>query len=247
MPRSRKWKLFWWTLPAVVVLLVVAAVILLLWFWSLRAAADFQEGEYESAEASYRRQAAVSEVFPEPWKAIYNEGTTQLADGRYEEANEVLARALERVPPAAEGPDGLKDPDSPECIVRTNLSLTHEGMGDELRAAGDLEEAIEQYRQALDVIGSCTSDGQSAAEQEERPEPQDEWRPDLDEQRQWDKMQSAEEEQEQENEPGSEPPSEPEPTQDPEDPRITELEERNQSAQPTTNTDGQGFGGGQNW
>nr|NLD40820.1 tetratricopeptide repeat protein [Actinomycetales bacterium] len=249
MQSSRRWRLFWWTLPAVIVFLVVGGLLLLLWIWNMQAGSQYREGEYELAEASYRRQGAVSEVFPEPWKAVYNEGTVQLADQRYEESNEVLAVALEEVPEAPVDESGLKDPQSPECMVRTNLSLTFEGMADAKRGAGELEEAIGLYQQALEALGACTSDGESEAEQQERPEPTDGWRPDVDEQRQWDKMQESEQEQEEESSGGNGSPSEPEPStsEAPADPRVQELESRNQSASPTAGPEGEGFGGGQNW
>ncbi|MDO5495013.1 MAG: hypothetical protein Q4G64_04810 [bacterium] len=259
MRNERRWRLFWWTLPAVLVFLVAGGFLLVLTFWNMQAAGRHEAQEYTAAELAFERQRDLTQYFPEPWKAVFNQGTSQLFDERYPDAVGTLEDALEIVPEAPVGEDGTKDPESPECLVRTNLSLSHEGTGDQHLADQQYASAIEAYRAAMDAIGPCTSDGESAAEEEERPEPEPDHQPDEDEQRQWDKSQQAQEEQEQQSGGGGSPPPPPSPSPSPPgggggspsptpvDPRIEELQGRNQSAAPTPGSDGEGYGGGQNW
>lgn len=240
----------------VILSLLAGAFLLTLWIMNLNAGRAYAAEEYTPAEDSYRRQGELSQLVPEPWKAQYNEGTAQLGDGRFDESAVTLEEVLPNVPVAPVGEDGLKDPESDECIVRSNLSMSYEGQGDALRDAGDSEGAIALYVQAMDTIGVCTSDGASASEQTEPPEVDPEWRPDADEKRQWDKLQQSQNEDPSDDpsssspppsseEPSSEEPSSEEPTS--QDPRIEELEQRNQSANEETLPSGGGFGGGQNW
>lgn len=255
MARARNWKLFWWTLPAVVISLLAGAFFITIWAMNLVAGSAYAKGEYQSAEDSYRKQCELSQLVPEPWKARYNEGTAQLADGQYDDSAVTLAEVLPHVP-VAPVTNGLKDPESDECIVRSNLSMSYEGQADVLREAGDLQGAIALYKQAIDTIGACTSDGVSAAEQLEAPVVDPEWRPDADELRQWEKMQQTQQEQQSsdpsqsESESESESPSGGEPTTGETtsvDPRIEEIESRNAEAGRSTLPGGSGYGGGQNW
>ncbi|HZK05983.1 MAG TPA: hypothetical protein VFC82_09075 [Actinomycetaceae bacterium] len=257
-------RLFWWTLPVVVVLALAGVFLLALWAWNLWASSVFASGDYGEAEVAYRRQAAVSELFPEPWKGVYNEGTAQLGDLRFAEAAGTLERALAGIELTPVTPGSGLDQGSPECLIRTNLSLSYEGLGDEARDSGDSAGAIGRYRDALDMIGPCTSDGRSAADQTERPLPVEGVRPDVDEQRQWDKLNEARQRQEEEEQQSIEEGQEREgegdddvddseggegqqPRPEELDPRLQELIERNNEAGAEMGPSGGGFGGGQNW
>ncbi|MHB1290506.1 MAG: hypothetical protein ACYC3U_14645, partial [Georgenia sp.] len=202
-------------------------------------------------------------------------GTADLRAGEQLVGSEELGEALGRVPAGTTGADGEPDPGAPECRVRNNLSLALEGLGDEAAAAGDDAMALAYYEDAMDAIGACTSDGESATRTQPGPV---ETQPDEAEARQRDKADSAD----QGAAPRPEAPPQPDapadpPGQDqdpapepgaptdgpgdaeqpgadqetPTDPRLRELEERNRSAeqdrQEQEQRSGGGLGGGQNW
>lgn len=256
MSAQRNWKLFWWTLPAVLVFVAAGVFLLLLWIWSLTAGQAYANAEHDQAVTSYHRQAQVSEVFPEPWKGPYNEGTATLGLGDYSGAGTLLETALERVPVAPTDANGAKDPESNECFVRTNLSLAYEGQADDARANGDQDGAIGSYNLAMDTVGPCSSNGQSLSpttfdQLNEAPvNYQDET-----EQRQ---LQKRDETQQGNGGDGSQSESEPEPSDEPSggdssptlDPKAEELISQNQQAQQGAGSgsgSGSGTGGGQGW
>ncbi len=258
MNAQRNWKLFWWTLPAVVLFLAIGVFLLILWIWSMTAGKAYADTDYRGAVTSYHRQGQVSEIFPEPWKAPYNEGTSSLALAEYDSAIDLLKTALDRVPEAGVSETGSKHPDAPECLVRTNLSLAYEGEADQFRANGDLDGAIASYNLAMDSVGPCSTDGQSLAPTKlaDLNEPVQNYQ-DETEQRQLTKRDATQDEKDSGDDPSS-PESSPEqsPEQDPsggettsEDPRVQELISINEQAGRGAGSGGggSGSGGGQGW
>jgi hypothetical protein len=136
---------------------------------SALARTAYDAGDHAVAAARYDRLKPLTAVVVEPWKAWFNTGTATLRAGEAFVAAEELRGALVRVPAGTTGDDGAPDPATPECRVRTNLALALETLGDEAIAQGDPAMAVLRYTAAMDVIGPCTSDGESAAEPPEEP------------------------------------------------------------------------------
>ena len=269
---ARLTRRFWIALPFVVLLVLTGVALLFLSVASAFARGDYDAAQYGDSEKSYAVQRTVTTWWPEPWKATFNEGTAQLAQDEFFVARRTLEAALEQVPPAPpapDGPEGALDPNSFECMVRTNLSLAIEGEAVEARAAKNRAEAVAFYNEALDMIAPCTSDGESESDEEEESEDQDQDQDQSDSQSSQDQIEerqqnqrdeTRQEEQESQGNGNGSGQGQGEDEEDdqggggggqqqPEDPRIEELEERNQEAneQGGQSGGGGGFGGGQNW
>lgn len=279
----RDWRRFWLTLPVVVVLSVAGLALLGLYGWAAWARADFTDGDYSAAEGAYRAQHSLTQRFPEPWKGSFNEGTAVLGgalagSGAFADARVLLEEALSEVPEAAAEENGGKPMESAECKVRLNLSLAIEGQALAAAADDDKAGAVAFYDEAMDVIGPCSSDGESEKDSssEEQEQPQND--ADSTEQRQLQGKEQQEESQQQDQDQSEQPDQqdgesedqdsggtsdeqegesgEASPTPDPnqmneDDPRVQELQERNEEAQREAEEyqqgTGGGFGGGQNW
>lgn len=203
--------------------------------------------------------------FVEPWKAWFNSGTAHYRAEEFFRATEDLRVALVAVPvaePLEGAPEDTKDPESPECRVRTNLSLALEAMGDEATGVDDHGMGAAYYAEARELIDPCTAmqETQEASERQQDKEDR-----------------AREDEQEQTEEPSADPDDEPtedpadpqddatdDPTDEPseedpeepsaaptQDPQREELEERNREAerdrQERQQRGGGGTGGGQSW
>lgn len=220
MRRERRQLLL--ALPVIVLAAVLGALLVLLWVWSLTAARAYDDGDLAGAGASWDRQRSLTPLWPEPWKAPYNQGTGRLAGDEYVDAVEPLRTALARVPAATPDEEGRLDPASPECRVRTNLAAALDGVA---ATASDAATAEAARADAGETRAPCVPPGEQEPPPTEEPTPP----------------------------PGEEPePSEPpSPTGTPGDPRLEELQERNdrarEEAEQELRDEGGGFGGGQNW
>lgn len=173
MATKRITRRFWISLPFIVLMVVAGLALIYLTIASVFARGDYDSGNYRSAEGAYSAHRTLTTYWPQPWKATFNEGTSQLGKDDFFAARGTLEIALEQVPdgdPVEDGPDGAIDPESAECMVRTNLSLAIEGLAVEARDARNRGEAIDFYNEALDVIGPCTSDGESESDEEDESE-----------------------------------------------------------------------------
>ena len=95
MRRERRQLLL--AIPVIVLAPVLWALLVLLWVWSLTAARAYDDGDLAGAGASWDRQRSLTPLWPEPWKAPYNQGTGRRAGGEYVDAVEPLRTALARV------------------------------------------------------------------------------------------------------------------------------------------------------
>lgn len=250
----RRRRLLAWSAPAVLLALLAGAVLLGVALGNAHARSAYDAGDYRAAATRYAHQRPFTAVGVEPWKAWFNSGTALERGGEHFAALEDLRVAHRLVPVGTTDADGRPDPGTPECRVRNNLSVALESMGDDARAADDPAMAASYYREAMDTIGPCTSDAESAADQPpEEPDQQAEG-PDRTEQRQ--RAKAAETEQEPRTgqpQPGQEPQDAPEGQEggQPADPRQQELEERNRRAEQDRRAEeqrsGGGAGDGQNW
>jgi hypothetical protein len=158
--------------PVVLVLLLAGSLLLGVTFGNLHARAAYDDGRYVTAADRYGYQQTLTPKVIEPWKAWFNGGTADFQAQEHFRAVEDLREAHRLVPLGTTDRDGNPDPTTPECRVRTNLSLALEGMGDDAQEAGDPAMAVVHYNEAMDMIGPCTSDGES--ESDEQPQEQNE-------------------------------------------------------------------------
>lgn len=193
--RRRRRRLLLWSAPLMALALLVAGALGWVAVANHLGRADVGRGAPGSAAERFDAQKPWTERGIEPWKAWYNTGTAYVLANEPFRATQELVEALRLVPPAPEKENGALDPESAECLVRTNLSLAYEALGDQAMAAGDSAMAQTYYDEGLGHLGPCTSDGQSEPPEDGRGAPprsqQDE-----DERRQQDKSEGAQEESE---------------------------------------------------
>lgn len=262
--QRRRRKLLGFSAPLVLTGLVIASLLLGMWGGNLLGTRAYDEGGFEQAAAQYEHPAPLnSSTDPwnrliEPWRAPYNSGTATFHTGDYFGAVESLRTALDLVPEAEEDDEGQLDPESPECQVRTNLSLSIEAMGDDAAEDGDTDMAIAHYDEAQYVISTCTDEPdneESQDRQQEKEESQDD-EPSEEPSDEPSEEPTEEPSDEPSGQPSEEPTDEPseqpseEPTEEP-DSKQEELEQRNQDTerqrQQEEERDSGGYGGGQNW
>jgi hypothetical protein len=95
---------------------------------------------------------------PARWVSVYNGGTSALLADQPGVAVTELTRALELVPEGTTDEDGEVDPDLPECLVRRNLSLSHETLAVESAEQQDYDQVTVHLTDALEALGACTTD-----------------------------------------------------------------------------------------
>ena len=244
----RRRRLLAWSAPVVALALLAGGVLLGIALGSWYARTAYEGQAYDAAATRFEHQKP-STVLVEPWKAWFNTGTALERAGDHADAVEELRGAHELVPEGTTDADGRPDPTTPECRVRINLSLALESVGDDARGAGDAGSAVSYYREAMDAIGPCTSDGRSAADQPpQRSNTRSE--PDETERRQRAKADRAERSQRAQGQPGQGDEKQSK-KQVPMDPRQQQLEQRNQDAerdrQRQEQQRGGGTGNGQAW
>ena len=262
----RRRRLLAWSAPVVLMFLVVGSLLLGTVFGNHLGGRDYEALRYEQAATQYRAQQRWT-GFVEQWKAWFNSGTAEYSAGQHFAAVEDLRVALDRVPeagPLPGGPAGSKAPGSPECRVRTNLSLGLEAMGDDAAATDDSGMAAVYYAEAQEAIAPCTTDPQNEESSQRQKDKEDQARendgapPEEPEDEPTDEP-TDESTDEPTNEPTDEPTGEStaDPTTEPEDeatqdPQREELEERQREAErDRQEREERGRGGtggsGQNW
>lgn len=273
----RRRRLLAWSAPVVLAFLVAGSLLVGTAFGNLLGTRDYDALRFPEAARQYQAQQRWTGV-AEQWKAWFNSGTAHYRAEEHFLAVEDLRVALERVPeagPLPGGPEGSKAPESPECRVRTNLSLAIEAMGD-VAATDDDDPGMAEvyYADAQEVIAPCTTSQANEDSSERQKDKEDQARRD----RQDPEDQPTDGPEEPTDDPTDEPTDEPtddpgdDPTDDPgddptdepgddpteepgdeepTDPQREELEDRNRDAerdrQEQQERGGGGFGGGQNW
>ncbi|SJM60500.1 MNN4 protein [Actinomycetales bacterium JB111] len=116
---------------------------------------------------------------PATWVSVYNGGTSALLADQPGVAVTELTRALALVPEGTTDEDGEVDPDLPECLVRRNLSLSHETLAVDSAEQQDYDQVTVHLTDALEALGACTTEppdlpeppeSQSESESEDQPE-----------------------------------------------------------------------------
>ena len=136
-------------IPALLALLVVIDVGI-----QLKANSDgrssYDTQAYADAEEEFLGAPGVG--LPEGWVAPFNAGAAAYKDGQYADAAAHFDAALDDVP------------DDRECMVRVNLALTHEALGDQQRLQGKPKQSLEEFhigRTVLESGGCAEGDGES--------------------------------------------------------------------------------------
>ena len=256
----RRRLLLGWSAPVVLAAIVAGCLLLGTAFGNLLGRQDYEAVRYPQAAAQFQAQQRWT-GFAEPWKAWFNSGTAEYRAEQYFRATEDLRVALVAVPvaePLDGAPAETKDPQAPECRVRTNLSLAIEAMGDEAVEVDDHGMAAAHFAEARQVMAPCvrSQDDETSERQQDKEE---QARDDEQEQREEPSAPSdspSQDPTDEPSDPGEDPQEDPEdePTASPEptdDPQREELEERNREAErdrrEQQEREGGGMGGGQNW
>ena len=149
----------WYSIPILVIALAASAYLIGMTLWSRSSLAHWTNGEYPAAQAGYEGQMAWPSVGVERWVAHYNLGTTLVRQDAVDDGVNELRTAYDLVPKAVEVQPGRLEPYSYECRVRVNLGIGIEIQADALREGGSLDDAINSYQEAEDLISPCQTAG----------------------------------------------------------------------------------------
>lgn len=151
--RRRRLLLLWSALPVLLVL-CLSAKLLSLGVLAGQAAAGFEVRDADAVGSAAAGLGALNVI--EPHKAPFAEGDARVLAGDFEAARAHFEEAL-----ALAGPDD-------ECVIRVNLVLSIEQLGDARMAAKDPTAAGQLFAEGLAVVdrapeGCLADSGQSAA------------------------------------------------------------------------------------
>ncbi|SHE24551.1 tetratricopeptide repeat protein [Actinomyces glycerinitolerans] len=157
----RRRLLTWQGIPATVVA-VVGVWMLSVWGLTFAGNHAVVDGSYTTAIGRYR---AVERLNPwlEQWRVHYNLGTAQLLDDQLDTAVSELEEALGTAPAAGtvqvKDDEGnvvtILDPESPECLVRVNLYVTHLSLAAQAAEADDADTSEAEQDAAVEAAGDC--------------------------------------------------------------------------------------------
>lgn len=166
--RRKRRLLLLWSLPVMLIAFLAALKLLSAIALNMAGTSAYEHANHNTAAERFESLEFFNVV--EPWKAYFNQGTAIYAGGEFFEAKEQLEVALDLVPKGEPG----APPGKEECDVRTNLSLSLEGLGDEAMAAGDPAMGANYFTQAQTALSNCGESGgnggEEAQEAEERQE-----------------------------------------------------------------------------
>ncbi|KRF17886.1 hypothetical protein ASG90_06030 [Nocardioides sp. Soil797] len=154
-PARRRWRnrLFLvGLLPLVLSLLFFGKVALML---NAQAAGDdaFGSDNFSEAAGKFAKNQKLNVM--ETWIASFNEGAAEQQDEKYDDALDKYDDALKDVP------------DDQECVVRTNMALAHEAIGDLALEGEKKDDAIAAWQEGLAVMAEadCPTDAAGGDEQ----------------------------------------------------------------------------------
>ena len=141
--------------------LALVCIYSLICVWTLHSASRaYQQAEYDETVRLSERFERIS--FFEHHKPPFNIGTVAAAEGRYDDAQPLLERALDITP--------VRD----ECAVRFNLAYVFEKQAEEFKAAESTDEANEKFDQARTTLQEapeeCRPEGSGADQQMDESE-----------------------------------------------------------------------------
>ena len=109
--------------------------------------AAYRAGDFAAARSAFASNSTLN--YLQAWVAPFDEGTTRYRLEDFPGAIRLLEEALEVVPADS------------ECLVRINLALSHEAVGDAAATGGDVAAAGGRWRQGVDVLAAsdCLESG----------------------------------------------------------------------------------------
>lgn len=143
-------------LPSILLLLLSARIALLLRHESAGLDA-YEAARFASARDDFGVNRVLNPV--QPWVAPFNEGDARYLLEDFEGAVSAFETALDRAP------------EDRECVVRVNLALAHEGVGDDALEDGDRQPAEDAWEAGLQALDGCP---RPADETDESGPPEDE-------------------------------------------------------------------------
>lgn len=145
----------WGFLPALALLGFAVKVLLMVSAQSSGSTA-FDEREYDASREKFASTRSLNLI--EGWKAPFNEGDAKFGQQDFDGAIEEFDTALEQAP------------ESEECMIRVNIALSHEELGDDSRDERDTLAAIESWREGRKVLADGGCDTPDARSTDERLE-----------------------------------------------------------------------------
>jgi len=142
-PHSCRRRLLVWSALPVLLVLCFAAKLLSLGILADRAAAGFSAGDAAAVDAAARGLGFANVV--EPHKAPFAAGDASVAEEDYATARTQFEQALSMVPAGS----------GDRCIIRVNLVLAIERLGDQRQLAGDAASAVLLFKEALATAGQA--------------------------------------------------------------------------------------------
>jgi len=142
-PHSCRRRLLVWSALPVLLVLCFAAKLLSLGILADRAAAGFSAGDAAAVDAAARGLGFANVV--EPHKAPFAAGDAAVAEEDYATARTQFEQALSMVPAGS----------GDRCIIRVNLVLAIERLGDQRQQAGDPASAVLLFQEALATAGQA--------------------------------------------------------------------------------------------
>ena len=135
---QRRRRLLWWSLLPVLLILCLAAKLLSVGMFGGNAGRSFDAGDSRAvADAAAGLRIA---NFTEPHKAPFAEGDGLFLAGDYAGSRRSFEEAL------------LLAGQTDECLIRVNLALSVERLGDAKATAGDLAAAASLFAEGLAVV-----------------------------------------------------------------------------------------------
>ena len=141
--KAHRRRLLLWSAVPVLLVLLLAAKLLSLGVLADRAASGFAAGNASAVDAAARGMGVANVV--EPHKAPFAAGDAAVLAGDYGTARHLFDQALGMVPAGS----------GDECLVRVNLVLVIERLGDLRLQAGDPSSALPFFKEALATAGQA--------------------------------------------------------------------------------------------
>ena len=151
--RLRKFLFVVALVPSILLLLLSARIVLLL-LHEQKALQAYEDGDFEVAGKYFAYNQVLNPI--EPWLAPFGEGDALYRLDELEPAVAAFERSLRVVP------------EEHECLVRVNLALTHEAIGDAAIEEGNAQEGREAYLDGLVALGECVELARAEAEVDPR-------------------------------------------------------------------------------
>ena len=127
-------------LPSLLLLLLSGRILLALHDESAGLAA-YDAGRFDEARRHFAANRVLNPI--EPWIAPFDEGDARYRLADFAGAVAAFEAALQRVP------------DRYECLVRVNLALAHEAVGDKALKSGDRQAATDAWEEGKAALAEC--------------------------------------------------------------------------------------------